>query len=165
MGEPRNFFLILGLGEVLRQECLEAASGGTGLMGSGWSVQPKGLVHSHQSVLISCMRVGVHGQTRTSYTMSAPSPPSSPPKVQAHSFSRCAKVAPFCVGDFSLYLHVDDAGGFAKCCTRCGSRQEAARATVTPVPSARTANRRHAPGRESAPRRPTGTEQGQERGG
>ena len=37
-----------------------------------------------------------------------------------------------------------------------GDRQEAARATVTPVPSARTANRRHAPGRESAPRRPTG---------
>ena len=84
--------------------------------------------------------------------------------VQAHSFSRCAKVAPFCVGDLSLYLHVDDAGGFAQCCTRCGSRQEAARATVTPVPSAQTADRRHAPGRESAPRRPTGTEQGQERG-
>ena len=32
---------------------------------------------------------------------------------------------------------------------RRGDRQEAARATVTPVPSARKANRRHAPGRQS----------------
>ena len=39
------------------------------------------------------------------------------------------------------------------------------RATVTPVPSSRTANRRHAPGRDSAPRRPKGTEHGQEQGG
>ena len=83
-------------------------------------------------------------------------------KVQAHSFSRCAKVAPFCVGDFSLYLHVDDVRASAQCCTRCGSRQEAARATVTPVPSARTGNRRDGPSREYAPQRPTGT--GQERG-
>ena len=54
-------------------------------------------------------------------------------------------------------------GGLAQCCTRCESRQEAARTTVTPVPSAGTAYRRHAPGRDSAPRRPKGTEQGQER--
>ena len=81
--------------------------------------------------------------------MTSPSEPPPPPhKVQAHSFSRCAKVAPFCVGDFLLYLYVDDARASAQCCTRCGSRQEAARATVTPVPSARTANRRHALGRE-----------------
>ena len=43
------------------------------------------------------------------------SPPSSTThitfKVQAHSFSRCAKVAPFCAGDFLLYLHVDGLDG------------------------------------------------------
>ena len=50
-------------------------------------------------------------------------------------------------------------------CRRHRNRQEAERATVTPVPSSRTANRRHAPGRDSAPRRPKGTEHGQEQGG
>ena len=37
--------------------------------------------------------------------------------------------------------------------------------TVAPVPSSRTANRCHAPGRDSAPLSPTGTEDGQGRGG
>ena len=36
--------------------------------------------------------------------------------------------------------------------------------TVTPVPLSRTADRRHAPGRDSAPHRPNGTEQCQEQG-
>ena len=37
--------------------------------------------------------------------------PHNPPKVQAHSFSRCAKVAPFCADDFLLYLRVDGLDG------------------------------------------------------
>ena len=43
--------------------------------GAGWSVQAKGLAHWRLSVFISCVIVGVHGQTRTPYTLSAPPPP------------------------------------------------------------------------------------------
>ena len=40
--------------------------------GAGWSVQPKGPVHCHWSILISCKVVD--GQTRASYIPSAPPP-------------------------------------------------------------------------------------------
>ena len=51
-------------------------------MGTSWSVQPKGLAHWRQSVLIRYTRVVAHGQTCVPYTLSAPPPPPQPPPPQ-----------------------------------------------------------------------------------
>ena len=74
------FFLDLGLGDVFFFFCtwgrLEPAFGGNRRReGTGWTVQSKGLAHWRRSVLIICTRVGAHGQTCVSYTLSAPPPP------------------------------------------------------------------------------------------
>ena len=95
--------------------------------GKGWR-ERRELPPRRSAIRISCIVI-VHRQRFSMYTRSAPQqpqqpqPPQPPHKVQAHSFSRCAKVAPFCVGDFSLYLQVDDARASAQCCTCCGSRR------------------------------------------
>ena len=44
------FFLALGLGEVCTGYAWNLPSEGTGVVDSGWSVQPKGSVHWHQPV-------------------------------------------------------------------------------------------------------------------
>ena len=73
------FFLDLGLGEVSAPgDAWNLLSEGKGVGGTGWTVQPKGLAPVRQSVLISCTRVGAHGQTCVSYTWSAPQPPQPP---------------------------------------------------------------------------------------
>ena len=61
VGVPRNLFPRLGgLDEVCTGEAWNLPSEGTGLGDSGWSVQPKGPVHWHWSLLTSrCMRVRV----------------------------------------------------------------------------------------------------------
>ena len=71
------FFLDSGLGEVCAGNAWNLPLEGTGVAGTGWSVQPKGPVHCHWSILVSCMRVHMHGETRTSHTPSAPPPPGS----------------------------------------------------------------------------------------
>ena len=77
VGVPRNLFSSpWGWGEFCTWGRLEPALGGNRLRGfSGWTVQPKGPAHWRRSVLIRCITVGVHGQTRTSYIPSAPQPP------------------------------------------------------------------------------------------
>ena len=45
------FFLDLGLGEVLHGDAWNLLSEASGVGVSGWSVQPKGLVHWRRSVL------------------------------------------------------------------------------------------------------------------
>ena len=49
--------------------------------------------------------------------------------------------------------------------TRYGLREAEERATAPSVASPRAEDRRYGPGRESTPRRPTGTEHGQGQGG
>ena len=63
--------------------------------------------------------------------------PPHTPKVQSHSISRCAKVAPFCAGDFLLCLHVVA----CEWRTRWG-RHEKAAATKQTVATARASERR-----------------------
>ena len=55
---PRNLFPRLGVGSGLHQGSLEPAFGGKErVRGSGWSVQPKGLVHWHHPISISSLSV------------------------------------------------------------------------------------------------------------
>ena len=61
VGVPLNFSSSWGWVWFCAGKAWNLRPEGTGLGGSGLSVQPKGLVRWHQSVLISCMRNGVHG--------------------------------------------------------------------------------------------------------
>ena len=71
------FFLDLGLGEVCTGDAWNLPSEGTGLGGFGLVSEAEDW---HWSVLISCMFVGVLGQTRTPFVLSAPQPPQQQPQ-------------------------------------------------------------------------------------
>ena len=118
------FFLALGLGA-------------SGVVGSGWSVQPRGPVHWHWSVFNECARA--HRWTDTCALQSVRTTTTT--TTQAVSFKQVA----FLEQLFRKQLWAVSHGGRQRCRRRHRQCPPPEEATTQTVPSARTSERRDGP--------------------